>query len=100
MQLFRAGCHGDLSPELSTRSGIYQSCFPSLFIFNLVIEMIVEIALSLCEDGDIDICSDKNLSDLQNKDDVVLLNEDPSKLKVLSIVCKTAWGRLACAWYH
>lgn len=48
-----------------------------------VIDIIMEIALSPCENNDIGICSRRRLSDLECADDVVLLNKDPNKVRVL-----------------
>lgn len=42
------------------------------------------ITLSSCENGDIDICPNKKLSDLRYADDVVLLIEDSNKLQILT----------------
>lgn len=52
--------------------------FPSVF----PLEMVTETAPSLCENSDIDICSDRNLLDLEYASGVVQLNKDPSKLQV------------------
>lgn len=38
----------------------------------------MEITLSLCENGDNDICSDNQLSNLEYANNVMLLGEDPA----------------------
>lgn len=43
--------------------------------------MVMEIVLSKCKNGDIYICPDKKLYDLEYADDVMLLSEDPKKLQ-------------------
>lgn len=49
---------------------------------NFVAEMIMKLALFSCEISGIDICSDRNLSDLHYANNVVLLSKDSSKLHV------------------
>lgn len=43
----------------------------------------MKISLSSCKNNDIDICSDRNLSDLEYAEDAVLFSEDPNELQVL-----------------
>ncbi|VDP41817.1 unnamed protein product, partial [Echinostoma caproni] len=43
--------------------------------------MIIETALSSCEDSGIDLLPGGRLSDLQYADDIVILSEDPGKLQ-------------------
>lgn len=68
----------DVSSQFTTISDIHQGRSVSLFLFNSVIEIAMEIALSTCGNSCIGICSDKKPSDLEYADDVVLL----SKLEV------------------
>lgn len=60
---------------------VWISAFRFFFFFKFVFEVIIEIALSVRENDDIDICWEMNLSGLEYADDVVLLNEDPSALQ-------------------
>lgn len=46
--------------------------------------MVIEEALSSCENSGIDIPSDSNLSDLEYANDIVLSSKDPSKLQFFS----------------
>lgn len=46
----------------------------SLSLFNFFIEMLFGIALSLCENSGIDMCSDKNVYDLEYADAVIPLS--------------------------
>lgn len=52
----------------------------------IVIKMAMEIIQTSCENTDIDTCSDRNLSNLEYTDVVVLLREDSSNSQVSSIV--------------
>lgn len=65
--------YADVLPEFT--SGIRA-------LFNLVIDVVIEIALSSSDNSGISIGSNKNLSDLECADEVVLLNEDSTKLQV------------------
>lgn len=75
-----ARANGDLSPEFTTRNAVHEGCPISPLLSNFVIEMITKIGLSLCENSGIDIRSDRNLSDFEYAEDVLLLSEDPIKL--------------------
>lgn len=44
--------------------------------------MVIELALSSCEDSGIHTYSDRELSDSEYADDIVLPSENPSKLQV------------------
>lgn len=50
-------------------------------MFNFVIEMSTEKALSSCENSDMGICPYRVLSNLEYANDVMLINTDPSKLQ-------------------
>lgn len=73
----RIHAYDNLLFEFTTRIRVRASCPPSPRLFNSVIEMI-ETALSLVENSGIDICSDKNLPDVEYAIGAVLL----SKLRV------------------
>lgn len=45
-------------------------------------EMILVIALSLCENGSIRILSDANLFDFECDDNIALVSEDSDKLQI------------------
>ncbi|MBM6549358.1 reverse transcriptase family protein, partial [Streptococcus dysgalactiae subsp. equisimilis] len=78
----RVRAYGELSPEFTTTSGVRQGCPLSPFLFNFVIDMILEIALSSCENSGIQLFPGGSvLSDLEYADDVVLLSEDAGKLQ-------------------
>lgn len=69
-----------------TRINPEKWCFLGLplspLLFNSVIEVATEIPLFSCENSGIHICSNRNLSDLEYTDDVVLCSIDPRKLQV------------------
>lgn len=60
------------------RSGIPHGSPFSLFLFNFIFGMVVEVALCYSESSGIDISSGKKLSDLSCADVVMLLSEDSS----------------------
>lgn len=63
--------YGDASYEFTRRRGFGQICTLSSSIFNFVNEMVMETVLYLDENDGLDICSDKNLSDLEYVDHIV-----------------------------
>lgn len=78
----RVRAYGDVWPEVTTRSGVGQGPFLSICFLNFVMEMIIEIALSSYENVGINICANRNLSDLEYADDFMLPSEYSSKLIV------------------
>lgn len=78
----RVRAYGIVSLEFVTRSGVCYGCHLSLSLFSLVIQVAMEIALSSCENNEIDICADSTLSDLGYADDIMLLGGDSIKLQV------------------
>lgn len=77
---FRA--YGDVSPELTMRSGVHQRYPFLLIVSSFVSELLMEVALSSCDNSRIDICSNWNLSDLEYEVDVTLLSKGSSKVQV------------------
>lgn len=73
--------YGDVSLVFTTRNIFRQDRSLSTFPINFVAETIMEIALSLSENRDIDIRSNRNLCEFEFADDVSLVSEDPSKLQ-------------------
>lgn len=55
-----------------TRELMFVMIRPLIFLFSFVIEMIMKITLSSCENSDIDTCLDMNLCDLEYADDIML----------------------------
>lgn len=78
----RIRAYGDVSPEFTRTSEVRHGCPISPFPFNLVIAMLVEVTVSSYEDSGIDVCTDRNLSELGYANNVALLNEGSSKLHV------------------
>lgn len=58
-------------------------------IFNFLNDIIKEVAVLLCRNSGIDVCSDRGLFDLENTDDLVLVSEGSSKFPVFLIVGMT-----------
>ena len=79
----RVRAYGNVSPEFTTTSGVRQGCPLSPFLFNFVVDTLLENALSSCEDSGIELLPGGKLSDLEYADDIVLLSEDPGKLQAL-----------------
>lgn len=53
------------------KNGICHGYSFSSFLFNFVIEVVIEIALFPCENSGSDTSSDRNLSELEYTDDVM-----------------------------
>lgn len=63
--LSRVGAYGDISLKFTTRCGVRQSGPLPRFLFSFATTMAMEIGPFLCEDSDIDICSDRSLPGLE-----------------------------------
>lgn len=79
----RVRAYGELSSEFTTLSGVRQGCPISPFLFNFVIDLLMETALSGCENSGIDVLPSRPLSDLEYADDIVLFSEDVTKMQNL-----------------
>ena len=80
------GCvrvYDSLSPEFTTKSGVRQGCPIFPFLFNFVIDSLLESTFSLSPHSGVELLPGGTFFDLKYADDVVLLNEDPSSLKDL-----------------
>lgn len=71
-----------LSLEMSTRIDVHRAFSLSASRFNPIIEIILEIDPSPCENSGINFCWDWNLSDVEYAHDVLLITEDSSNLQV------------------
>lgn len=62
MRTAQAECaYGDLSPAFTMKRDVRQGCLFN-FLLNFVIQMVMEEAVSPCENSDIDIFSERNMS--------------------------------------
>ena len=80
------GCvrvYDSLSLEFTTKSGVRQGCPISLFLFNFVMDSLLESAFSLSPHSGVELLPGGTVSDLEYADDVVLLSEDPGSLQDL-----------------
>lgn len=76
------GAYGCFSSRFIVKSGARQDCSFLSLRFICVIEMIVLIALSPCENSDINTRLGRKLFGLEYAEDVMLTNEDPDKLQI------------------
>ena len=79
----RVKVYGKLSPEFTTSSGVRQGCPLSPFLFNFVIDMILELSLSSSNDCGVELLPGGRLTDIEYADDIALLGTDPSKMQLL-----------------
>ena len=80
------GCvrvYDSLSPEFTTKSGVRQGCPVSPFLFNFVMDSLLESAFSLSPHSGVELLPGGTVSDLEYADDFVLLSEDPGSLQDL-----------------
>ncbi|CAH8871683.1 unnamed protein product [Trichobilharzia szidati] len=75
--------YGELSSEVVTTSGVRQGCRLSPFLFNFIIDVLMDLTLTHFNDSGIDLLPGNNLVDLEFADDIVLLGEDADKVQSL-----------------
>lgn len=66
----------------SPREVVFIMVAISPFLYNFVIAMLLEMALSICENSGIDVFPHRKMTDMEYAVAVVLLSEDPSKFEV------------------
>ena len=69
----RVRVYGHLSDSFPTTSGVRQGCPLSPFLFNFVVDMIMDITLQGLDDAGVEYFPVENLTDLDYADDIVLL---------------------------
>ncbi|CAH8658448.1 unnamed protein product [Schistosoma rodhaini] len=79
----RVRAYGELSYDFTTSSGVRQGCPLSPFLFNFIIDLLLEITLSSTESTGIDLLPGGPLSDLEYADDIVLFGEDAGNMQSL-----------------
>ncbi|KER20190.1 hypothetical protein T265_11208 [Opisthorchis viverrini] len=73
----RVQVYGKLSPEFTTSSGVRQGCPLSLFLFNFVIDTIMEDSLPASNACGAEVLPGPPLTDIEYADDIALLGSDP-----------------------
>ncbi|TNN20796.1 LINE-1 reverse transcriptase, partial [Schistosoma japonicum] len=79
----RVRAYGELSSEFLTSSGVRQGCPLSPFLFNFVIDMLLDITMSSSDFSGVDFLPGASLTDLEYADDIVLFGEDADKMQSL-----------------
>ncbi|CAH8430565.1 unnamed protein product [Schistosoma mattheei] len=79
----RVRAYGELSSELITSSGVRQGCPLSPFLFNFVVDVLLEITLSSSKFTGVELLPGGSLVDLEYADDIVLFGEDTDKMQSL-----------------
>ncbi|KER33161.1 hypothetical protein T265_00862 [Opisthorchis viverrini] len=73
----RVKVYGKLSPEFTTSSGARQGCPLSLFLFNFIIDTIMEDSLPASNACGVEVLPGPPLTDIEYADDIALLGSDP-----------------------
>ncbi|CAH8613849.1 unnamed protein product [Schistosoma guineensis] len=79
----RVRAYGELSSQLITSSGVRQGCLLSPFLFNFVVDVLLEITLSSSKFPGVELLPGDSLVDLEYADDIVLFGEDADKMQSL-----------------
>nr|CAX82417.1 Retrovirus-related Pol polyprotein [Schistosoma japonicum] len=80
----RVRAYGRLSSELITSSGVRQGCLLSPFLFNFIIDILLELTLSSSGFSGVDLLPGDKLVDVEYADHIVPLGEDAEKMQDLS----------------
>ncbi|CAH8653059.1 unnamed protein product, partial [Heterobilharzia americana] len=83
--------YGELSRELYSSSRVRQGCPLSPFLFNFIIDILMEVSLSSPDYTEIGLIAREFLLDLEHADDVVLLWKMQSLLDSLSGNFENVW---------
>ncbi|KAK4468373.1 hypothetical protein MN116_000167 [Schistosoma mekongi] len=79
----RVRAYGELSRETSSSSGVRQGCPLSPFLFNFIIDVLLEISLTSFKSSGISLLPGGSLVDLEYVDDVVIFGEDAHSIQGL-----------------
>ncbi|KAH9590191.1 protein 2 3 complex subunit [Schistosoma haematobium] len=71
----RVRAYGKLSSDFATSSDVRQGCLLSPFLFNFIIDLLLEITLSSTEFSGIDLLPGGPLIDLEYADDIVVFGD-------------------------
>ena len=79
----RVRVYGQLSPEFSISSGIRQGCPLSHFLFNFVIDSILQSSLLVSGSCGVELLPGGCLTDMEYADDIALLGSNPSQIQII-----------------
>jgi hypothetical protein len=77
----RVKVYGKLSPEFTTSSGVRQGCPLSPFLFNFVIDLLMESSLPASGTCGVELLPGRSLIDIEYADDIALLGSDPLEMQ-------------------
>jgi hypothetical protein len=77
----RVRVYGKLSPPFAFSSGVRQGCPISPFLFNFVMDSILEDALSSISDKGVELLPGSRVADLEYADDIALLGDNPQAVQ-------------------
>jgi hypothetical protein len=75
--------YGKLSPEFTKTSGVRQGCPLSPFLFNFVIELLIESSLPASGTCGVELLPGRTLIDIEYADDIALLGSDPLEMQAI-----------------
>ncbi|VDP49308.1 unnamed protein product [Schistosoma margrebowiei] len=77
----RVRAYDELSSESITPSDVRHGCPLSPFLFNFIVNVLLEITLSLSKYTGVELLPGDSLVDLEYADDIVLFGEDADKMQ-------------------
>ena len=86
----RVRAYGKLSSEFATTSGVRQGCPLSPFLFNFVIDFLLEMSISTCDVEGVELLPGCPLVDLEYADDIALLGANVPQMQALLDRLQTA----------
>ena len=79
----RVRVYGQLSPEFSISGGVRQGCPLSPFLFNFVINLILQSSLPVSASCEVELLPGGCLTDMEYADNIALLGSDPSQIQII-----------------
>jgi hypothetical protein len=79
----RVRVYGQLTRAFSTSSGVRQGCPISPFLFNYIVDDILEGALKGSEDLGVELLPGNKLTDIEYADDIALLSSSSSNMQIM-----------------